>query len=186
MISRGLPSAATNVATALLLCAAGFAAPIGVANASPFCYDTGPGYQKCIDSPSGDYFNPTYQGPKVYYGGDTPGYYPGSPSGYSPGTNPIGDAIGDAVANALLLQFLNQRIQDNMQGYFDDPANGVTQYALRVGRVALQKTGDTSFEGVVAVSTGEGAPQDFPVHVTSDGTNTAWSLDPGVLLPLFQ
>lgn len=37
----------------------------GVASAGPFCYETGPGFEKCISSPSGDYFNPIYQGPKL-------------------------------------------------------------------------------------------------------------------------
>lgn len=39
-----------------------------VANAKPFCYETGPGYEKCLSSPSGDYFNPIYQGPKLPQG----------------------------------------------------------------------------------------------------------------------
>lgn len=49
---------------ALAAVAIGLGLTAGVANARPFCYETGPGYQKCIDSPSGDYFNPIYQGPK--------------------------------------------------------------------------------------------------------------------------
>ncbi len=183
MINGGRPFAATAVIAVPLLCAAGFGVSIGVANAGPFCYDTGPGYQKCISSPSGDYFNPTYAGPKVFDGGNAPSYYPDS--GPSVG-NPIGSAIGAAVADALFLQLLNQHVQDSMQGFFDDPANGKTQFAMHVGRVALQKTGDTTYEGVVAVSTGDGQPQDFPVHVTSKGADAAWRLDPGALLPLFQ
>lgn len=158
-----------------------------VARASPFCYDTGPGYQKCISSPSGDYFNPIYAGPKVY-GGSGPGYdsgYPDStwtPANTSGPTNPIASAVADAV----VLGLLGQQVQANMQGFFDNPANDKTQYNLHVGRVALQKAGDTTYEGVVAVSTGDGPPQDFPVHVTADGQNVAWRLDPGALLPLFQ
>lgn len=37
----------------------------GLATAGPYCYETGPGFEKCISSPSGDYFNPIYAGPKV-------------------------------------------------------------------------------------------------------------------------
>lgn len=48
---------------ALAAAAVGLGYSAGVANAQPFCYQTGPGYEKCIDSPSGDYFNPVYQGP---------------------------------------------------------------------------------------------------------------------------
>lgn len=53
----------TTVATIFLTCAAA-GLGTGIANARPYCYETGPGYQKCLDSPSGDYFNPIYQGPK--------------------------------------------------------------------------------------------------------------------------
>jgi len=52
-------------------------AAAGVANAGPFCYETGPGFEKCLSSPSGDYFNPIYQGPKL-----PDGYLPSVP--YTP------------------------------------------------------------------------------------------------------
>lgn len=49
---------------ALVLAAAatGHGLCTGVADAGPFCYETGPGYEKCLSSPSGDYFNPIYVG----------------------------------------------------------------------------------------------------------------------------
>lgn len=58
MIRRGGVTATVGVLGGLILSG-------GVANAGPFCYDTGPGYQKCISSPSGDYFTPIYAGPKL-------------------------------------------------------------------------------------------------------------------------
>lgn len=61
----------------------------GVAAAGPYCFDTGPGYQKCVDD---DYTNPIYQGPKVYqpnYGAG--GGYGGSYGGWT--GNPITAAI---------------------------------------------------------------------------------------------
>jgi hypothetical protein len=48
----------------LAAAAVGPGASTGVANARPFCYETGPGYEKCLDSPRGDYFNPIYLGPR--------------------------------------------------------------------------------------------------------------------------
>jgi len=48
-----------------MIATTGFALSTGVAGAGPFCYETGPGYEKCLTSPSGDYFNPIYQGPKL-------------------------------------------------------------------------------------------------------------------------
>lgn len=53
------------VAFALVAAATGLGSSAFVASANPFCYETGPGYEKCISSPSGDYFHPIYQGPKV-------------------------------------------------------------------------------------------------------------------------
>ena len=53
------------VANGIVLWAAfGLPTP-AVANAGPFCYETGPGFEKCISSPSGDYFSPIYHGPKL-------------------------------------------------------------------------------------------------------------------------
>lgn len=48
-----------------MIATTGFALSTGVAGSGPFCYETGPGYEKCLTSPSGDYFNPIYQGPKL-------------------------------------------------------------------------------------------------------------------------
>jgi hypothetical protein len=54
--------------------AVGLGLSTGTASAGPFCYETGPGFEKCLTSPSGDYFNPIYQGPKL-----PDGYVPWSP-----------------------------------------------------------------------------------------------------------
>jgi hypothetical protein len=56
---------AGTLTAAIATPATGLGLSAGVANASPFCYQTGPGYEKCIDSPSGDYFHPIYQGPAL-------------------------------------------------------------------------------------------------------------------------
>lgn len=44
----------------------------GVATASPYCYETGPGYQKCVDGSSGGFFSPIYQGPQIRDNGSLP------------------------------------------------------------------------------------------------------------------
>ena len=62
-----------SVAAAMAL-VVGLGASASTASAGPFCYATGPGYEKCLSSPSGDYFNPIYQGPKL-----PDGYIPWSP-----------------------------------------------------------------------------------------------------------
>src|SRR5690349_2886702 len=65
-MARKLMAAATVVV--------GLGLSAGTASAGPFCYETGPGFEKCLSSPSGDYFNPVYQGPKL-----PDGYVPWSP-----------------------------------------------------------------------------------------------------------
>lgn len=57
MMIRGIFGAA------ILLAA--FNASAGVAGASPYCYDTGPGYEKCVDGSTDGFFHPIYQGPQV-------------------------------------------------------------------------------------------------------------------------
>src|SRR5690349_22295107 len=66
-MARKLMAAATVVV--------GLGLSAGTASAGPFCYETGPGFEKCLSSPSGDYFNPIYQGPKL-----PDGHVPWSPS----------------------------------------------------------------------------------------------------------
>lgn len=46
--------------------------------------ETGPGYEKCLDSPSGDYFHPIYQGPKI-----DDQYIPWVPAAPSPPPPPV-------------------------------------------------------------------------------------------------
>lgn len=61
---RGVPLVTTSIGV-ILMSGTALGLSIAVADARPFCYETGPGFQKCLDSPSGDYFNPIYAGPKV-------------------------------------------------------------------------------------------------------------------------
>lgn len=51
---------------------AGLGFSTGAAAAGPNCYETGPGYQKCVDGSTGGYFSPIYQGPKVFNNGSIP------------------------------------------------------------------------------------------------------------------
>jgi hypothetical protein len=153
----------------------------GIASAGPFCYETGPGFEKCISSPHGDYFNPVYQGPKL----------PDGSIPWVPDPDPLPPIFipplpPAAVTIPNVTGFLEHLVQDDMQAFFDNPANDKAQYALHFGHVSLARTGDTTYEGTVAVSTGGGPERDIPVHVTADDRNVAWNLDPGALIPLFQ
>lgn len=148
----------------------------GTADARPFCYETGPGYQKCIDSPSGDYFNPIYQGPKIYEGGNVP-WVPT----YNP---PVAPALPPAPSvNAV--DVLAGTALNNIQNALDaDPANA--QFNIRVLQVSLTQTGSTSFEGVATMTAGGGPPHDIPVHVFDDNGTLTWKIDPGVMAVLVQ
>lgn len=66
----------------------------GVAAATPFCFETGPGYQKCVTS--GHDLTPIYEGPKVYDGGNAPWVPSAPPPVYIPAPPPIetGTAAG--------------------------------------------------------------------------------------------
>lgn len=59
------PGSAYKLLAATTFAVAGLGFSTGVAGAGPFCYETGPGFEKCLSSPSGDYFHPIYQGPKL-------------------------------------------------------------------------------------------------------------------------
>lgn len=180
---RGVPLITASIGV-ILMSATALGLSIAVADARPFCYETGPGFQKCLDSPRGDYFNPIYAGPKIPDSyipwvpdpAPSPIYVPQAPSYIPPA--PITSVPDTGVLETL--------VQNDMQGFFDNPANGKTQYAMHFERVSLTKTGDTTYEGTVAASTGGGPERIVPVHVTVDGDNLAWNLDPGALVPLFQ
>jgi hypothetical protein len=45
--------------------AVGLGLSAGTASAGRVCYETGPGFEKYLSRPSGDHFNPIYQGPKL-------------------------------------------------------------------------------------------------------------------------
>ncbi len=180
---RGVPLITMSIEV-ILMSATTLGLSIAVADARPFCYETGPGFQKCLDSPTGDYFNPIYAGPKIpeSYVPWVPDTAP-SPINIPPGPSYIPPAPVATVPDTRVLETL---VQNDMQSFFDNPANGKTQYALHFERVLLTKTGDTTYAGTVAASTSGGPERIVPVHVTVDGDNLAWNLDPGVLVPLFQ
>lgn len=170
-----------RIAGAGLLAVAGMVGlSTGVAAARPFCFETGPGYQKCVNS--GHDLTPIYQGPKIYEGGNVPWIPDSAPSPIYIPQAPIAPVPPVATTTVPL----ERLVQSDMQGFFDNPANDKAQYNLHFGRVSLTQTGDTTYEGVVAVSAGRGPEQDIPVHVTSDGYNAAWNFDPGALMPLFN
>jgi hypothetical protein len=149
----------------------------GIANASPYCFETGPGYQKCVDGSTGGYLDPIYQGPKVYDGGNVP-WVPSAPApAYIP-TPPSSDP-------AHALDALATEVLGNIQGTLDaDPANA--QFNIRVLQVELNRTGDTTFEGTATMTAGGGPPHDIPVHVFNTDNGLNWKIDPGVMQVLVQ
>jgi hypothetical protein len=156
---------------------AGALTSTGVATAGPYCYDTGPGYQKCVSGGSGsDYLNPLYQGPKIYSGVNTP-WAPPSPAYAPPVYSP---------SPADVQAFAEQQIQTNMQTFFDDPANGKAQYGFHIGHVSIVQAGGNTAEAVAMMSANGGPEQPIPIHITSDGQTTSWHIDPGALQPLLQ
>lgn len=148
------------------------ALPASVVNAGPFCYQTGPGYQKCVDGSTGGYFDPIYQGPKIFNSGAIP-WVPT----YNPPIAPAPTTAGiDALAGTVL---------NNIQNTIDaDPANA--QANIRVLNVSLTQTADTSFEGVATMTAGGGPPRDVPVHVFNAGGTLNWKIDPGAMAVLAQ
>lgn len=98
-----------TAALALVVSALWLRLPMNMASANPFCYETGPGYEKCISSPSGDYFNPIYQGPKL-----DRSYIPWAPAPtYAPAPPPVNTNNGPAPAYGRVCP----------QGTYIDPAN---------------------------------------------------------------
>ena len=92
------------VATAFAVAPLGLSS--GTAAASPYCYETGPGYQKCVDGSSGGFFNPIYQGPQIRDNGalpwaprynPAPAYIP--PPVYLPPAPPAGANVGPALGS---------------------------------------------------------------------------------------
>jgi hypothetical protein len=152
-----------------------FAGSAGVAAAAPYCYETGPGYQKCVDGSTGGYFDPIYQGPKVFSGGNVP-WVPT----YSP---PAAPAIPPANSSPNGIDALAGTVLNNIQNTLDaDP--GQPQFNVRVHHVSLVRTGDTSFEGMATMTAAGGPPHDIPVHVFNDGGTLTWRIDPGVMAVL--
>jgi hypothetical protein len=163
-----------RILVSAVVAAAALALSTDVANARPFCYETGPGYQKCVDGSTGGYFDPIYQGPKVYDGGNVPWvptYIPPAAPALPPaaGPNPV-----DALADAVLAN-----IQNTLNA---DPANA--QANVTVQRVSLVRTGSTTFEGVATMTAFGGPPHDIPVHVFNDNGTPTWKIDPGVMAVL--
>lgn len=167
----------TAAATAALATAAALELSTGTANAGPYCYETGPGYQKCVDGSSGGFFNPIYQGPKVVDNGSlpwAPSYVP--PPAYAPSVAAPAAPNLNALADGLA-----RDIQDGIDA---NPDNAQAQ--IRVLHVSVTRTGDTTFEAVATMAAAGHAPRDIPVHVFNTDTGTRWQIDPGAMAPLFQ
>lgn len=81
------------------------------------------------------------------------------------------------------LQDLERQVRDDMQEYFDDPAND-KGIPFRVISVALVKVADNKYEGMANMQAGTRHPRDVAIHVTADDRNIMWSDDPGALSPL--
>lgn len=155
--------------------AATLALSAGVAVAAPFCFETGPGYQKCVVS--GHDLTPIYQGPKVFDGGNVP-WVPT----YSP---PVATAVPPVVAGPNQIDALATAVLNNIQGTFDaNPDNA--QANVRVHRVSLTQTGPTTFEGIATMTALGNPPHDIPVHVFNDNGTPSWKIDPGVMMVLLQ
>lgn len=152
-----------------------FGASSAVADAAPYCYETGPGYQKCVGGGgSNDYFNPIYEGPKVFDSGNVP---------WAPAYSPPAAPVMPPVASTNAVDLLAGQVLNNIQSTLDaDP--GQPQFNVRVLHVSLVQTGNTAYEGAATMTAGGGPPHDIPVHVfNADGTLT-WKVDPGVMAVL--
>lgn len=164
------------VGAGILSAAAVLGVSTAVADARPFCFETGPGYQKCVTS--GHDLTPIYQGPKIYEGGNVP-WVPT----YSPPVAPVLPPAPAPSVNAV--DVLAGTALNNIQNTLDaDSANA--QFNIRVLHVSLTQTGSTSFEGVATMTAGGGPPHDIPVHVFDDNGTLTWKIDPGVMAVLVQ
>lgn len=144
-----------------------------VAHASPFCFETGPGYQKCVTS--GHDLTPIYQGPTIYTGGNVP-WVPSPPP---PVYIPVPAIVPSDSADDALDALAGEVLKDIQQTLDADPANA--QFQIRVLQVLLTQTGADSCEGVARMSAGGGPQHDIPVHVYSDGGTLKWKIDPGAM-----
>jgi hypothetical protein len=80
---------------------------------------------------------------------------------------------------------LETQVKNNMQEFFDNPANN---YPLRitVSEVQLVKESDGKYEGIATMQMAGYSVHQVLVHVSADGRNVLWRIDPGALLPLFR
>jgi hypothetical protein len=94
--------------------------------------------------------------------------------------------IADQKArDAALLTDLEKQLKQNMQKYFDDPAND-KGLPITVIDVAAVKVGENKYEAMATMRAGNYTPRQVPIHVTADDRNIMWSSDSGALLPLFR
>ena len=159
-------------------CVAVAAAPAsGFAYAAPFCFETGPGYQKCVNS--GHDLTPVYEGPKIYDGGNVPwvpSYNP-TPVYAAPPVLPTSPAPNlDALAGALM-----KDVQDGLDA---KPENA--QVHIQVLRMSVMRTGNATFEAMATMAAAGHAPHDIPVHVFTTDSGPNWKIDPGAMAPLFE
>ena len=83
------------------------------------------------------------------------------------------------------LQYLERQVRNDMQEYFDDPAND-EGIPFRVISVALVKVADNKYEGTATMKAGSYSARQVLIHVTADDRNIMWQTDPGALVPLFR
>jgi hypothetical protein len=86
------------------------------------------------------------------------------------------------AADAAYLQSLDLQVKQSMQGYFDNPTNGLP---ITVIDVVLIKMSNNKYEGMANMQTAGHYPHQIPIHVTADDQNIMWNIDAGALLPLW-
>ena len=87
------------------------------------------------------------------------------------------------AADAAYLQSLDLQVKQSMQGYFDNPTNGLP---ITVIDVVLIKMSNNKYEGMANMQTAGHYPHQIPIHVTADDQNIMWNIDAGALLPLWS
>jgi hypothetical protein len=86
------------------------------------------------------------------------------------------------AADAAYLQSLDLQVKQSMQGYFDNPTNGIP---ITVIEVVLIKVSNNKYEGTANMQAEGHYPHQIPIHVTADDQNIMWNIDAGALLPLW-
>lgn len=89
------------------------------------------------------------------------------------------------AADEAYLTSLETQVRQDMQEYFDDPANAL-YLPITVSKVGLIEETDNKYEGTATMQAGTYSAHQIAIHVTADGRSFMWQTDPGALLPLFR